>query len=132
MPQSNMGDIIRHIRVDKGFSQDFMAIKLEISQKTYSRIEQGSTALKLERLISIGEILEISLMDLINLWKINSNVSFTRSKSTFGNTFRDKSNCTPSNCPYRERIKEILVEIEEIKKWNQVIFEEQNIALNRQ
>jgi len=34
---------IRSIRMDKGYSQEYMADKLNISQAKYSRLENGST-----------------------------------------------------------------------------------------
>jgi len=41
---------IRKIREIKGYSQDYMAIELEVSSKSYSRIECGKTGLSISRL----------------------------------------------------------------------------------
>ena len=37
--KANIGDKIRKVRELKGFTQDFMAGKLEMSQRAYSKIE---------------------------------------------------------------------------------------------
>lgn len=57
---------IKKIRVIKGFSQDYMATKLEITQNTYSKIERGETMLSLEKLTSILAALEVDMNILIN------------------------------------------------------------------
>ncbi|MEN0081120.1 helix-turn-helix transcriptional regulator [Flavobacterium lindanitolerans] len=57
---------IRTIREVKGYSQDFMAEKLNISQKTYSRIESGQVKLDIERLYQISDILEVEPSDLLD------------------------------------------------------------------
>ena len=59
-------DNIRKVRENKGFSQEYMATRLHISQNTYSKLELGYTALTIERLIQIAAILEISIIDLLN------------------------------------------------------------------
>jgi transcriptional regulator with XRE-family HTH domain len=49
---------IRKVRESKNFSQEFMAVKLGISQNVYSRMEQGLAKIEIERLLQISEILE--------------------------------------------------------------------------
>ncbi len=56
---------IRKIREEKSYSQDYLAAKLGISQNAYSKIELGYSNITLSRLISISEILEIDLADVI-------------------------------------------------------------------
>lgn len=57
---------IRKIREYKNYTQDYLAAKLKISQNAYSKIELGYSSITLTRLISIAEILEVDLVDLIN------------------------------------------------------------------
>jgi transcriptional regulator with XRE-family HTH domain len=47
------------MRLKKNYSQDYIAKKLGISQKAYSKIENNETRLNVEALLSISEILEI-------------------------------------------------------------------------
>ncbi len=61
-----IGYKIRKKREEKGYSQDYMAIQLGISQKTYGRLENGQTKLGLERLAEIAKILEVDPLELIS------------------------------------------------------------------
>ncbi|MBC8988167.1 helix-turn-helix domain-containing protein [Pedobacter sp. N36a] len=47
-------------RIEKGFSQQYMAIQLNISQNVYSINERNIKAVRLERLVKICYILDIS------------------------------------------------------------------------
>lgn len=51
---------MRARRKELGFSQEYVAMKLDISQKAYSDIESGKTKLRSEVLNEIAKILEIS------------------------------------------------------------------------
>jgi len=57
---------IRKIREFRNFTQDYLAVKLHISQNAYSKIELGYSSITLSRLIHIAEILEVDVVDLIN------------------------------------------------------------------
>lgn len=59
------GNAIRIQRVIKGYSQEFMAEKLNISQNSYSKLERGLTSLTVKRLFQIAEIFEISVQDML-------------------------------------------------------------------
>jgi len=56
---------VRQIREAKHYSQEYLAVKLKISQNAYSKIELGHHNLTLTRLIRIAEILEVSLLELV-------------------------------------------------------------------
>lgn len=58
---------IRVIRLAKGYSQQYMAMKLRISQNAYSKIELGYTKLGLRRFIQIADILGTQATDIINI-----------------------------------------------------------------
>ena len=57
---------IRKIREFRNYTQEYLAMKLGISQNAYSKIELGYTRLTLERLIQIAQILGVDVVDLIN------------------------------------------------------------------
>jgi len=59
------GEHIRKIRELRGFSQDYMANKLEISQRQYSRIEKEQTKIDLQKLQEISNLLEVTLIELL-------------------------------------------------------------------
>ncbi len=57
---------IRQTRLMKGYSQEYMAYRLNISQQSYSRMESGRQDLKIMQLKTIAEVLEIPLTDLLS------------------------------------------------------------------
>ncbi len=60
-----VGERIKHIREERNFSQQFLATKLNISQKAYSKIETGETRLSVDNLLKIAEVLETSLNNIL-------------------------------------------------------------------
>ncbi len=56
---------VRAIREGKYYSQEYLAVKLNISQNAYSKIELGHHNITLSRLIRIAEILDVSLVELV-------------------------------------------------------------------
>ena len=55
---------IKHARILKGISQEYLAHQLKISQNSYHKIEAGKTDLKVITLMKIAEILDINYIDL--------------------------------------------------------------------
>lgn len=58
---------IKDRRVALHFSQDYMALKLNITQNAYSKTEMGKTKLSVQRLYQIAEILDTPAWQLINI-----------------------------------------------------------------
>lgn len=56
---------ILKFRLEKGYSQAYMAMKLNISQKSYHEIESGKTRLRVNDLLKIAEILQTHHCELI-------------------------------------------------------------------
>lgn len=65
---------IRNARLYRGYSQDYLAYKLKISQNAYSKVELGYTRLTLERLNNIAEVLEVELNKLMGIAEIKADV----------------------------------------------------------
>lgn len=61
---NNIGHKIRKVREFKGLSQEYMAQKLNISQRAYSKMERGETKIDFERIEDVSKILEVDPMDL--------------------------------------------------------------------
>ena len=57
---------IRHKREYRNYTQEYLALKLSISQNAYSKIELGYTKITVERLFQIANILEFDVAELIN------------------------------------------------------------------
>ena len=62
----NIRERIKKIRVEKGYSQEYMADMLSISQNAYHKLERGHTRINLKKFIDIATILEIEISELIN------------------------------------------------------------------
>ena len=58
---------IRYARTVKGYSQSYLGKKIGLSQKAYNKIEVGTTALTVERLLEISFILGTGLEELLSL-----------------------------------------------------------------
>lgn len=56
---------IRIQRMIKGYSQEYMASRMGISQNAYSKLERGETELTVRRFYEIAEILEIPIDSLL-------------------------------------------------------------------
>ncbi|MGM0582771.1 MAG: helix-turn-helix domain-containing protein [Bacteroidota bacterium] len=59
---------IREKRMIKGFSQEYMAIQLDVTQKTYGKLENCNSPLSIQRLLQIAEILEIDLRSVFSFF----------------------------------------------------------------
>ena len=66
---------VRKIREIRNYSQEYMAIQLGISQKSYSRLENGQTRLYIYRLQEIAKILNI---DIIQMFSFDENNIFKK------------------------------------------------------
>lgn len=66
MPQREVGQRISKIRRLRGYSEEYMAQRLGISQRQYSRYETGESPLAPERLTAVCEVLEVKEQDLLN------------------------------------------------------------------
>lgn len=63
---NSIAPAIKRRRVQLGMTQREMADRINLSEKAWQNIENGNTRLDLERLQQIAEILEMSMLDLIN------------------------------------------------------------------
>jgi transcriptional regulator with XRE-family HTH domain len=61
-----VGDKVRKIREIKGFTQEYLATKLHISQNAYSKIELGKTKLSIDKVGEICSVLEVDIDTLLN------------------------------------------------------------------
>ena len=57
---------IRSLREAKGYSQDYMAECLNISQSNYACLESGKTAMRVDRLLEILDVLDTDIASVFN------------------------------------------------------------------
>lgn len=62
----NLGERIKRLREERNYSQQYLAGKLGISQKAYSKIETNQTKLSVDNLLKIAEILETSINKILD------------------------------------------------------------------
>ncbi len=72
-----LGKKIRLLRHQKGWSQEDVAKRLDISIPAFSKIETGITDLNLSRLEQISTLFEMSIVQLLSLDESNEQNAFT-------------------------------------------------------
>lgn len=58
-------NIIREVRRNKGYSQEYVAYLLNVSQSHYSKLENGIYSIDFDMLGKILDVLEINLLEII-------------------------------------------------------------------
>ena len=105
---ANVGEKIRQLRELKGYSQEYMASKLAISQRSYSKLERNETKMDWSKISEIAAVFEMDPMDLI---KFDDNLIFNNCSQS------GKANTIYNNLPdklieqYEKRIKSLEEEI---------------------
>ncbi|WP_394759205.1 helix-turn-helix domain-containing protein [Flavobacterium sp.] len=72
---------IKNIRKKKGYSHEYMAHQLNMSQPAYSKIENSETKLSVDRLFKISEILETPIEGFLD---INPNTIYHQNNNDNG------------------------------------------------
>jgi len=62
-----MTEKIASVRIRRGYTLEYMAHELDLTQASYRKIEIGETHLTVERLFQISEILNVSLPELLEI-----------------------------------------------------------------
>lgn len=74
----SIGEKVRIQRMIKGFSQEYMAFMLNISQAAYSNLERDETEMTIRRVFEIAEIFEMSPFELMPKPKFGSGMNYHR------------------------------------------------------
>ena len=83
---NNVGFNIKRVREQKGYSQEFMASRLNISQASYARLESQEIKLSIERLQQIADILETNISSFFDSSKLTIQ-NQTNNEGAYGNGF---------------------------------------------
>lgn len=110
-----IGSKLRKLRMDKGYKQEYMAEVLEISQKTYSNMENDKSSISLDTLKKIAEEYKIDLMELISDDKVVIQNNSSNDTSTF-NGFVVNHLSEELLQQFKERIEDLKQIIEEKNK----------------
>lgn len=60
---------IKSARLYRNYSQEYLGLRLNISQNAYSKIEIGQSSISLQRIFEIAEVFEVEVCDLIDTRK---------------------------------------------------------------
>ncbi len=89
--KATISDTIRLIRESQGFSQDYVAMKLDITQQAYSAIEKNPERATLTRLREIAIILQVPLVTLLGEDEINLQQNFHQAGGNAATIFKNVS-----------------------------------------
>ncbi|MFN5849110.1 MAG: helix-turn-helix domain-containing protein [Chitinophagales bacterium] len=78
----DLGKKIRRYREEKGYSQDYMANMLDITQPTYAKYENESTEITVKRLNEIAKILQLDISNFFTTEQRVINISDFKEHST--------------------------------------------------
>lgn len=79
-----IGKNIRKYRELKGISQEYMALKLDITQASYAKLENSTTKINVERLFDISQLLETDIAEIL---EISKQPVFNQNNNTTANAF---------------------------------------------
>lgn len=79
----NIGNKLRKYRNNKGYSQEYMADRLEISQKTYSNMENEKANITIDTLKKLATELDIDMLELLSDGKVVVQYNTSQDVSTF-------------------------------------------------
>lgn len=103
-----IGNKIRKYRLIKGYSQENMAAILDISQKTYSNMENNKSSISIDNLKALAKELEIDIMELLS----DDKVVVQHNSSTDNSTFQGGIIVNQS----KELVKQLEARIVELKE----------------
>ncbi|QQR97065.1 MAG: helix-turn-helix transcriptional regulator [Sphingobacteriales bacterium] len=107
---------IKKIREFRNFTQQYMADQLDISQNAYSKIENGTTKITIDRLEKIAQLLDVPLENVIS-----------HEKQVFNVENHAKFYAHIENL--HEENKEILLQQIEFQKQQLIFLQQQNETL---
>ncbi|MBX3164304.1 MAG: helix-turn-helix transcriptional regulator [Bacteroidetes bacterium] len=103
----NIGDNIRYYRNLKGWSQEEMADKINVSLPTYSRIERNINGVPFKRIVQLAKVLGISPSELVTVGK---------TKNDFANEIDRLKNIISEKDQEIMKLQQKVIELMEKKK----------------
>jgi transcriptional regulator with XRE-family HTH domain len=109
---------IKKIREFRNFTQQYMADQLDISQNAYSKIENGTTKITIDRLEKIANLLNVPLETILS----HETQTLNFENNTFNKFYAHIENLHEEN-------KEILLQQIEFQKQQLIFLQQQNETL---
>ncbi len=82
LKMKSIANNIRLLRESKNLTQEYLAMKLGLSQNAFSKIELGYTKITVERLYKIADLLETSAITLLEADEENRSHLFLKREAT--------------------------------------------------
>lgn len=102
---------LKELRKSRGYSQSYVAGKLNLSQAGYAKYESDLAEPDMERLKKITEIFDISVAELLNFDTTNASIKLEKQKVTLTTQNGEKEfSLTSKNTKILEKIAKILEE----------------------
>jgi transcriptional regulator with XRE-family HTH domain len=133
----NIGIKLIKLRMDKKFTQEYIADVLDVCQKTYSNMENNKSTISIDTLEKIAALYKVDLLELITNEKIvvQHNTSQDTAASTFNGIQVNQISEELIN-QMKKRIEEFQERIEEyktiIEEYKTIIEEKNQIIANLQ
>ncbi|MDN3706107.1 helix-turn-helix domain-containing protein [Myroides ceti] len=120
-----IGPKIRKLRNQYGFSQEYLASELSVSQATLSNIESGRTVPDIDLIKKICTVFNIDIYDLVTLEKRIYQENKDNTRNPIGYIEKNIINHFPEKLieQYEIRIKDLQERIEELKIENKMFKE---------
>lgn len=120
-----IGPKIRKLRNQYGFSQEYLASELSVSQATLSNIESGRTVPDIDLIKKICTVFNIDIYDLVTLEKRIYQENKDNTRNPIGYIEKNIINHFPEKLieQYEIRIKDLQDRIEELKIENKLFKE---------
>lgn len=100
-----LGEKLKKARINKNFTQEYLAEMLNISQKTYSNFENDKSKPGFSQVEEMAKVLDVSVLDFLS----GDGLSFNYDNTHGGNNGFIYQNQLPEKLieQYEERIKEL-------------------------
>ena len=99
-----IGERLKQARINKKFTQEKLAEKLEVSVAFLSRIERGSSFINLKRLNQICSILDVTEGEILNGVSRNSDIYLNKDLSNL------IKNCPPEKISLIYNIAKVIID----------------------
>ncbi|ANF51046.1 DNA-binding protein [Chryseobacterium glaciei] len=109
-----LGEKLKKARINKNFTQEYLAEVLSVSQKTYSNFENDKSKPDFSQVEEISKLLEVSVLDFLS----SDGMSFNYENTHGGNNGFIYQNQLPEKLieQYEQRLKDKDTEIAYLRK----------------
>ena len=105
-----LGEKLKKARINKNFTQEYLAEMLNVSQKTYSNFENDKSKPGFSQVEEMAKVLDVSVLDFLS----GDGLSFNYDNTHGGNNGFIYQNQLPEKLveQYEERIKELKEQVD--------------------